>query len=337
MNEDFLPKYFQENVRSKSKEEFQEYVYTLTLDEKREISWIIGHIRKTLKEIQFPSLDTLTEDDKERIELYQADRNDQLVILDICEKNIKTDTNTLLNSIAGSVNHKWDDIFLGEIVAFRSDKVKRSNNLIPLPLQSLSYTLSARFCLLVKCAINAITLNYKVAAIYQKTQPIHFEQILEKMYDKIDKLYNKIDKRYRVIPNTQDDLADWVRKGIIEYCKEHMEFESEGIHFPRKPTIISMFGDWNKYIKAPEEKRKELKAFEPYPHFSYIRYDSQDEVVEWGREIFAPTYYREQKKKMEKKGKKKKIDALDRKCIGGNAGESIIDKIASKEDREGYL
>ena len=162
MNEYFLPDNLQEMVRTQTTEEYRNNLYNYASLARDHIQWYIDCIREILKGILFPCSGTHDAKVKKRILFLQKKRDKQLEDLNLSETAIKEDVNKLLNAMAGSVNHKWDDYNLGKIVGFQSDDIKRSDDLIPLPIQSLYYVSSLTYGYLINHAIKAMILNQRV-------------------------------------------------------------------------------------------------------------------------------------------------------------------------------
>lgn len=328
MNKDFLPSIYQEMASTKSKKDYQNDFIGPMLNYKNEIQWIIDYISRTLKGIRFRALYPLNEEKKKNIQEYRKERQEQLDTLSICELNIKQETNNLLNAVAGSNDQKWDDDDLIKIEGFQgSSLVEILDKPIPLPIQSIIYILSARYCLLTKCAINAMILKNKVDMFINQYPYTKIGKDLEEIKETLD-------KQKKITPNIQDDLAQWVRKGIINYCRKHPEIVEAGIKFPKETSMIRLFNHWNRYLNASEDQKEKMKEFKPYPKYVRILYASQEEVEEWGEEVFTRSFIEAKRQKKEEKAKKKKIDALDRWKVGGNAAETMMDLLAAKEDSE---
>lgn len=360
MDEDFLPKIYQEMHLSKTVENYQKDFLIPIISSRDEIQWIIDYIRNTLKEIDFDCPNSRRKKLLEKIKTYREEQEEQLDILRICEINIKKDTNTFLNAIAGSVNYKWDDYNLTKIIGFQSDQIKCSNKPIPLPLQSLNYVLSARYCLLLKCAINAVMLKCKVISLTEndpqeighclnkKLESVldFLSEISEQIGDqgqKIKELKETYTEQRKFKANKQKDLAQWIRYGIEKYCWKNKRTADErirdGFKLPNAPTIIRMLNHWNQYLRATSDKKKEMTEFEPYHNYSEILYASKEIVNEWGEQTFAPTYIKiwmaKKKEKEEKrriKSGKKRPDALDRLNIGGDDGKNAMDDLVAQKN-----
>ena len=361
MNEDFLPEVYRETPITEPIEEYQKKFIEPIVHSRDEIQWIIDYIRGTLNEIAFSRSDSQSKEVLETIKTYQEEKEEQLDILRICEINIKKDTNTFLNAIAGSVNYKWDDYNLIKIIGFQSNQIKCSDNLIPLPLQSLNYVLSARYCLLLKCAINAVMLKCKVISLTEN-DPQEKGQCLKLVLDFLSKISEQIGYQGLTIKelkeliesypeqrkfkaNKQKDLAKWTRSGIAKYCWNNRRTVRErirdGFKLPNEPTIIKMFNHWNQYLYATPDKKKEMPEFEPYHQYSEILYASQKTVKDWGEHTFAPTFIKkwmarkeekEEKRRKKRKDGTKRPDALDRLKVGGDDGVKIMDDLVAQNN-----
>jgi len=192
----------------------------------------------------------------------------------------------LLNEIASSISLNWDDYNLTKIIGFHSSDIKCSDNLIPLPLLSQFYMISSEYCLLTKCALNAVALKYKADATCKDPYGKLFED-----------LKDFFTERRKQVPNKQKDLAKWVITGMKKYCMNHKEIVNEGIRLPRESVIIKTFNQWNKYIKATNDEKETMNDCKPYPKYQDILYDTQENVEEWGERIFAPTCIEERRRK----------------------------------------
>ena len=160
----------------------------------------------------------------------------------------------------------------------------------------------------------------------------------------IKEIKNTLAGQKRVTQNKQNDLADWVLDGMAQYCKKNQEVINdrinEGIHLPRKPTIIKMFNHWNRYLAADENEKATMQDYVPYPRYENILFDSKDNVEKWGEQIFAPTCLHERVKKKDQKNEKKrksgkwKPDALDRPLIRGDKATEKIDELTAQKGEE---
>jgi len=257
MNESFLPDNYQKMAQSQTTEEYLNNLYTHTSFARDHIQWYIDCIREILEEISFPYSDTLDRKTKKKIRILQKKRDEQLEGLYLSDTIIKEDINKLLNAIAGSVNHQWDDYNLGKIIGFQSDTLSCSNDLIPLPIQSLYYISSLTYGYLINHAINAVILKYKVISlteedpqkkeeviisllnrllayarkndkqfgVFQKGQDVilrRFDVHDDKSSRENKRIMDKIDKKNRVErrkPLTQEECADLLFKQKVIYCK----------------------------------------------------------------------------------------------------------------------
>lgn len=306
MEEDFLPKIYQEMYLSKTVEDYQKVFLVPIVHSRDEIQWIINYIRSTLKEIDFDSSNPRNKRELKRIKAYQEEKEEQLDVLRICEINIKNDTNTLLNAIAGSVNYKWDDYNLTNIIGFQSNQIQCSEKPIPLPLQSLSYVLSAKYCLLIKCAINAVILKYKSISLAENDpQKIleefkHFLKPIEESSKIIQKeLLLQIDREARHFDNMTKQIANYQRKTkriqitqeqcaeilyafkveYLEkreaYCKRNqITVLPSSFKVPKLECIVRRVQRWDKAIKTNSETLR-------YPPKGYSREMNPLEFTSW--------------------------------------------------------
>ena len=74
MEEDFLPKIYQEMYLSKTVEDYQKDFLVPIVHSRDEIQWIINYIRSTLKEIDFDSSNPRNKRELKRIKAYQEER-----------------------------------------------------------------------------------------------------------------------------------------------------------------------------------------------------------------------------------------------------------------------
>lgn len=306
MNEDFLPKIYQEMYLSKTVEDYQKDFLVPVIHSRDEIQWIIDYIRSTLKEIDFDSSNSQDKKFLKKIKAYQEEQEEQLDILRICEINIKKDTNTFLNAIAGSVNYKWDDYNLTKIVGFQSDQIKCSDNLIPLPLQSLTYVLSAKYCLLLKCAINAIMLKHKVISLAEN-DPQKIVEVMRQFIKPLAEssqntekaLLHHVDREMRHYENIQKQISNYQRKTrrnqitqeecaeILYTCKARYLAKREAFcrrnqiivlpgafKVPKLECIVRRVQRWDRAIKTNSETLR-------YPPKGYSREMNSLEFESW--------------------------------------------------------
>ena len=349
MNEYLLPDNYREMAQTQTIEEYRNYHNIFASSARNQIQWYIDHIREILNEMSFPCSDTLDDKQKRRVRRLQKKRDEQLAALNLSEIIIKENVNNLLNAMAGSVNHKWDDCNLGEIVGFQSDTIKCSEDLIPLPIQSLYYTVILTYGYLIQHAINTMILKIRVAAI-DKTSQKEIIMYLRRMSRKmacieadtgcLGEIKEMVADKTTIKPNNQDELAENIISGFKQYLKRHKREIPDYIKVPGVPTIVKMFNRWNQYNKSSKDAQEKRKEDEPYPRYREILYGSDKYVTDWGEKIFAPTYIKmkiaKQKQKEEKKGKKK-IDALDRWKIRGEKGEELIDLVCATENSDIYF
>lgn len=208
MNEDFLPENIQKMALTQTSEEYQNNHYNHALSARDQIQWYIDSIRNVLNDMPFPCSDTLDIKMKKKIKTLQRKRDEQLKSLELSESVIKEDVNILLNTMAGSVNHKWDDYNLGQIVGFNLKTIKCSNNLIPLPIQSLFYVLILTYGYLVNQAINAMILKYEVTSLAEKDIP-----------KKEMALFNELRKFSERLGETNNQIDD-IKKGQEEIMRK---------------------------------------------------------------------------------------------------------------------
>lgn len=258
MNEDFLPDNYKMMAQSQTADEYLNNLYSHASFARDHIQWYIDYIREILKKMPFPCSDTLDEKMKKRARKLQKKRDKQLESLNLSEIAIKEDVNKLLNAMAGSVNHTWNDSNLGKIVGFQSDTIKCSDDLIPLPIQSLYYVSSLTYGYLVNHAISAIILKYKVISLTEK-DPQKKEEMLYNVLIKMQKEIRDIQKRMK---DDKEELTKLIKNrnkideektGIlsIEQCIIYVgKIKKHYIELRRKDCMS---------IGVPPESVKELK------------------------------------------------------------------------------
>ena len=271
MNEDYLPDNYKNMYESQTREEYLHNLRTHALFARDHIQRYIDNIRKILIEIPFPSSNKLDEKIKRRIKFLKKKRKEQKNDLNLCEIVIKEDVNKLLNAIAGSVNHKWDDHDLGEIVGFQLDETKCSDDLIPLPIQSLYYVSSLTYGYLIRCAINALNLKCRVIALTQKDSQSIIKAI-EESTKKIQQDEKDNQKELKKLIINRNEL-DEEKTGILSIAEciviiggiqkhyyelkikdyEKIGFPTEMIKEPEEKTIRRYLEFWDQYLNGNKE------------------------------------------------------------------------------------
>lgn len=288
MNEDFLPDNLQEMARTQTTEEYQNNLNNHASFARDHIQWYINYIREILEEIPFPCSDTLDKKVKRRLLFLQKKRDKQLEDLKLSETIVKEDVNKLLNAMAGSVNYKWDGYNLGKIVGFQTDTISCSEDLIPLPIQSLYYISSLTYGYLIEHAIKAMILNQRVTlishSIKKGKESEEDKQAIEKRLDDLEKKLllhddremrhyestnKQIDRLYKSTRRnklTQKECAKIIYDARVAFGKKRMTFlESHKIpcipnyckyHVAKEESIEREIQRWDKMLNERRETKK---------------------------------------------------------------------------------
>ena len=193
MNEDFLPDNYKIMAQTQTEEEYIHNLFSHASFARDHIQHYINYIRENLEGISFPCSNKLDKETRNSINSLKKKRDEQLEALKLSEIAIKEDVNKLLNAMAGSVNYNWDVCSLGKIVGFQIDTISCSDNLIPLPIQSLYYVSSLTYGYLVEHAIKAMILNHKVDLIVLSIKKGNeFKEAIQADKNRLDDIENKL-------------------------------------------------------------------------------------------------------------------------------------------------
>ena len=221
------------------------------------------------------------------------------------------DVNKLLNTVAGSVNYRWDSYNLGKIVGFQSDEIKCSDDLIPLPIQSLYYVSSLTYGYLVRCAINAMILKYEVlmlikkpsetasAELEQYKQMLDRQKALEDQCKEMNKQLKQITKGQENIQKNVNESSKRLETKIenrnnvektkalkpsacLKEIKKILKDARLEIH---EPSIKKRLSSWNTFIRTKGEK-----GSEPLAGYDYAVHQTPSYFKDWVLETFLPDY-----------------------------------------------
>ena len=300
-------------------------------------------------------------------ESYQIEWNVTVHYLDYLEKQIKETSNELQKAFQGNENGELHHQYTMIKQTVFQLYCKNEEVLVPDVIPGHLFYLLNTFCLLSSVAMNAVKIQYSLISLFENNaQEIgkYLNKEIEPVMDSLLKVKEQMENQKNAIKeiketlaeqkkfkaNTQKVLAQWIRDGIARYCRKNkrtvIEKIRDGLKFPKTPTLVSLFNDWNRYLAASSEKKEEMTEFEPYQKYTEIIYAQEKTVKEWGEQIFAPTHIKKwmakKKEKEERRRKKRKDgkirpDALDRIKVGGDAGEKLINELAVKEAERGGM
>lgn len=316
------------------RQQYQEALLDSIAMKKKLFQYVIDSIRSLMRNTLLTrSVYSLSDTKRKDFEKCQQEWNKLMSGIDFVEKTIKRHTNSLFNLFHGNENGEFPNSFyMINNVGFE-DADYYTEGCVPEMLSSYLFELLGLFCALSSDAMMAIMIQHDVISIFennsQEIRQILHEEIAT-ISDVVSNLSGQFSNQYqelketlagqkKVTQNKQDDLADWVLAGMARYCKKNQEEINdrinEGIHLPRKPTIIKMFNHWNRYLAADENKKATMQDYVPYPKYESILFDSKDNVEKWGEQIFAPTCLHERvKKKRPKKREEKKERKMETRC-----------------------